>query len=538
MNDPSFSAFLEDVIGPLAVNHRLWEPRHYRPLLLAFHAYGLPATTDDAAQARAQLRQALDRPAANSPQRWTRVWSIFQHRSDRLTVEEFSELAGWWRDEAAQCRVVLPTQKTNSRSHRSSPLDGQSMHVFHQVFHDFVQKWSANPTPPPRLPPADPTARQAWEETPLLELDDEPAPRYVTIDSPDVVRPPDLLQLEEFLSGVRARGPQILAAAEAFQAAASPAGLMWDELRETVAAKVLQVPVASTDEPVWFIGDVHGDLVGLKCLLHYIEQQSQGAAPRVVFLGDLFDDGRLSYETVLLWLEFTLATPGNTLLLAGNHDEGLGYDGQRFTASVQPCEFSDWLNQPAADDTARRVGQLVIRLVGDAPRAVFLSDGTLAAHGGVPHSDLVAGLESRDDLNSPACLQDFVWTRLHERARRRIPNRTTRGCELGREDFELFCRRAGELLDQPVRQMIRGHDHIDENDRCRVFAQYTEQLVVTINTMSHRLDREGFGGFHRRPCLVRWQPAAPLEIHRVTVPEELVQQAYHLADTAPGGSAP
>jgi hypothetical protein len=42
-------------------------------------------------------------------------------------------------------------------------------------------------------------------------------------------------------------------------------------------------------------------------------------------------------------------------------------------------------------------------------------------------------------------LQDFVWLRAHPRARKRIPNRTTRGSEFGREDFAAFCDLATRL---------------------------------------------------------------------------------------------
>jgi len=39
-----------------------------------------------------------------------------------------------------------------------------------------------------------------------------------------------------------------------------------------------------------------------------------------------------------------------------------------------------------------------------------------------PNGEAVAA-----DLNRPGCLRDFVWTRAHPRARRKIPNRFSSG---------------------------------------------------------------------------------------------------------------
>ena len=52
---------------------------------------------------------------------------------------------------------------------------------------------------------------------------------------------------------------------------------------------------------------------------------------RIVLLGDLFDDGGYGLETVLRVFELILERPQSVCLIAGNHDEALGYNGARFT---------------------------------------------------------------------------------------------------------------------------------------------------------------------------------------------------------------
>src|SRR4030095_4364582 len=143
-------------------------------------------------------------------------------------------------------------------------------------------------------------------------------------------------------------------------------------------------------------GDLHGDLLALEAALALIgREQERESAPRarIVLLGDLFDDGGYGLETVLRVFELILEHPESICLIAGNHDEALGYDGARFTTTVSPSHFSEFLNENLAHEWIVRAGKLVVRIVANAPRALFFPDGLLAAHGGFPLSDLHARLE-------------------------------------------------------------------------------------------------------------------------------------------------
>lgn len=332
-----------------------------------------------------------------------------------------------------------------------------------------------------------------------------------------------------------ARAEAILARMEDRLAGGAPLGLAFEEHAASPADRALQVS-ADPGEPVWFIGDVHGDLLALEAGLQQIARAEGGARARIVFLGDLFDDGPHAPQVVLRVFELILErAPGQVTVVAGNHDEALHYADGRFHSSVLPSDFTDWLNAQPEHPWATRLGRLIVDFFQRAPRALFLPDGLLVAHGGVPHTDLHPELEATGDWNDPRVLQDFVWLRAHPRARKRLPNRTTRGSEFGRQDFEAFCELATRL-GRPVARMVRGHDHVEE--RFAAFPAYETNPVLTINAMSHRLPREVFGPYERVPVVARWVRGELPEVHRLFIPPALVREVYpEGADESGGGAA-
>ena len=277
---------------------------------------------------------------------------------------------------------------------------------------------------------------------------------------------------------------------------------------------------------VWFVGDLHGDLLALEAALHYIAHTCY-VKPRIVFLGDLFDDVGFNIETTIRVLEIVTNDPEHYCLLAGNHDEGLLYheEEKRFDSSVSPSDFAGILNDEKFQTPEMQLlGQMTVKLFGQAPRALFFRDGLLAAHGGFPLRDLWESLKTPVDLNSPECLQDFVWTRAHKTIKRKLPNRTTKGCQFGYEDFDGFCEKASGLLGFTVNKMVRGHDHMDE--RFEIYEKYAKNRLMTINTLSRRLSREIGGAFERSPCIARYVEGKLPEIHRLRIPVDIIMKVY------------
>jgi hypothetical protein len=143
--------------------------------------------------------------------------------------------------------------------------------------------------------------------------------------------------------------------------------------------------------------------------------------------------------------------------------------------------------------------------------------------------DLHAELRETGDWNDPRCLSDFTWTRAHPRARKKMPNRTSRGSEFGYEDFAAFCALSAEL-GRPITHMVRGHDH--EDDRYEIYPAYAAHPVLTTVALSRQLAREPFGPYERVPTIARWVPGALPEVHRLHVPAALIHEIFR-ADAGP-----
>jgi hypothetical protein len=330
---------------------------------------------------------------------------------------------------------------------------------------------------------------------------------------------------------VRARLRETVERMEALLDREGGPGLLFDADRAGNEDRAIRISQVSDDAPLWIVGDLHGDLLALEAALALVqrEQVAEGNAPRLVFLGDFFDDGGYGLEVLLRVFELIVAAPASICVVLGNHDEALAYTGARFTATVSPSDFSDFLNAHLAHEWVTRAGKLAVRMFASAPRALFFPDGLLVTHGGFPLVDLHAELRSTGDWNDSRCLSDFTWTRAHPRARRKMPNRTTRGSQFGHEDFAAFCTLSAEL-GRPVTHMVRGHDHVDE--RFEIYPAYATHPVLTTVALSRRLAREAFGPYERVPTIARWVPGALPQVHRLQVPDSLVREIYP-EDVAP-----
>ena len=443
---------------------------------------------------------------------------------DELTQNEYQGLREWFANELQRLDGDAELAEPHAPpKFRTESLSRTCVYMFNTFFSSANEAISL-----PYAEEADSNADTVLPaEAPVETRPPAPKPKLTVVDH---VPPDDVV--ESVVSGalrqeLHMESDRILSEMEQLIGQEGLVGFAWDDHRESRDERAIVIRDLPHDSNVWFIGDVHGDLLGLHCALQYIEQFEAEHPPTIIFLGDLFDDGEYSFEVMLRLFQLILKEPARVCVIAGNHDESLRITDGGFTCSVWPSNFTDWLNDHAADDeSARRLGQLTVDFFQQAPRAIYLPDGLLVTHGGVPHSDVLETIESVSDLNSDACQVDYVWTRIHERARRRIPNRTTRGCELGREDFEDFCKKASAILEQPVRRIIRGHDHLDTKDRYALFERYKENAVLTINNMCCRLDREVFGPYERTACIARWRWGEIPEVHRIQVPEDAVRRMY------------
>lgn len=369
-------------------------------------------------------------------------------------------------------------------------------------------------------------ANAAAASTPVVSDEATHLPEVVAI--PPVVDVGDLdwTAVREAVApaGVRARMRATVEAFEALLDRADGPGLLFDVDRSVPADRAIHVGEVDL-APMWIVGDLHGDLLALEAALALIEGQASlvGALPRIIFLGDLFDDEGFGLEVLLRVFELILAAPDRICVIVGNHDEALSYDGNRFASSVSPGDLADFLNANLAHEWIERAGKLAVRFFAQAPHALFLPDGLLVAHAGFPLTDLHAQLEETGNWNDPACLSDFTWARAHPTARRKMPNRFTRGSQFGYEDFGAFCELSARL-GRPVTHMVRGHDHIEE--RYAIYPAYKTQPVLTTVALSRRLPRESFGPWARVPTVARYVVGSLPQVHRLHIPADIIEAVF------------
>jgi hypothetical protein len=325
---------------------------------------------------------------------------------------------------------------------------------------------------------------------------------------------------------IRARMRSIVEGMEELLDRAGGPGMLFDSDRADALDRAIRVSGTKATGPLWIIGDLHGDLLALEASIALIRDHvdpDENAPPRILFLGDLFDDDGFGLEVLLRVFELILDRPDLVCVLAGNHDEALSFDGVGFASSVSPSDFTDFLNANLAHEWIERAGKLAVRLFARAPRALFFSDGLLAAHGGFPLADLHPRLAETGNWNDAACLSDFVWTRAHPKARRKLPNRFSRGSQFGHEDFARFCSLSAGL-GRPVTHMVRGHDHVDE--RYAIYPAYHSHPVLTTVALSRRLSRERFGPYERIPTLAQVVEGAVPQVSRLHIPPDVIRDIY------------
>ena len=539
--------FIADFLVPIAADGSLeaWEET---PLLLAYHIYGVAeaqtAAETGGGEQTARLvetfKRAIRGARQGDPWRWsaaalTRAQARARARSRaRLSVGDAKKLDDWFRRQAelSELSPEILAPPAGSAVLTPRPFDRVLLARFRRWFEE-LREADAEPAPTAEEPepetesaPVNAVEPRTPEPPAAVEAALPPAPAGIVTHPAEEVAWRGVVEgrtqdaLRERAGEILGRARDLLDGDGVLNMAFGPARADAEDM-----AVVLRPEELKAHENLWFIGDLHSDLLALECALALTERHEAASPPTLVFLGDLIDDGAQDYEVMLRVLDLLCAAPDRVCLVAGNHDEALRCDGGVFTSDVSPSDFDDWLNEHHEDGDAakREIGPLVIELFRRVPRALFFPDGLLAVHGGIPQSDIWPRLSSHGDLNDPLCLQDFVWTRAHERAKKRCPNRCSRSAEFGRQDFEGFCELT-RFLPAPVERMIRGHDHFDE--RYCLYDKYEKNRVLAINTLSRRLPREWRGPLERSPCVARWVPGQVPEVHRIEIPAEAIRAIY------------
>lgn len=97
----------------------------------------------------------------------------------------------------------------------------------------------------------------------------------------------------------------------------------FDQYRTFPAETFIAVPPDAEIPPLWFVGDIHGDLLAFFVSQQFISHTNQNATPSTFFLGDLFDRGKFDKEVFYHFLTMIVDHPGQHAFVVGNHDAGL-----------------------------------------------------------------------------------------------------------------------------------------------------------------------------------------------------------------------
>ena len=223
------------------------------------------------------------------------------------------------------------------------------------------------------------------------------------------------------------------------------------------SAGVHAVPAdAMPSGSVWFLGDVHGDYPALLASCAWILNRDPDAV--LCFCGDIIDRGPDSLNCVLYVLDMLLRRrPGKVLWLRGNHEDALKFDDEEgcFRSGVKPAGFADLLNGHAE---YAAFGRDLLRFVRLLPSAVFLPDGLLFTHAGVPMGDLLPKLASVQDMNQSKVLLDFCWVRIEPDKEYKKVSRVSRGVSAGRVNIDEFFLKC-EGLGIRANRIVAGHEH-------------------------------------------------------------------------------
>ena len=157
---------------------------------------------------------------------------------------------------------------------------------------------------------------------------------------------------------IRARMRAAVERMEALLDSVGGPGMLFDGDREHAGDRAIRVSAKDGASPLWIIGDLHGDLLALEASLVQIHRDAapDSAPPRIVFLGDFFDDEGFGLEVLVRLFELIVEAPQRVCVIAGNHDEALSYDGKQFASSVVPSDFADFLNANLAHEWIERAG--------------------------------------------------------------------------------------------------------------------------------------------------------------------------------------
>lgn len=276
---------------------------------------------------------------------------------------------------------------------------------------------------------------------------------------------------------------------------------------------------------IWFIGDVHGDILAFRSAMAFIASNSL-RRPIYVFLGDLFDRNPFGLNVLMEAVGLLRDDPDSVFFIAGNHDDGLEWTESGFSSRITPHQFSDELNA-FGDETTRAFAREYVRLAKRLPVGLVLPNGIFATHGGVPSRPERAVKNIWEGMDVKGIKRLIAERRsefLCNRFQKDVPNGTKISPDFSWMEIVNFGEAIEKAYGVAIRCMVRGHDHCDlcrhdwarssfaGNDNCppEKAAKVRDVLTMTSMVMMYKEDR--LPGFLQcktsYPTVARYNPRA------------------------------
>ena len=262
---------------------------------------------------------------------------------------------------------------------------------------------------------------------------------------------------------------------------------------------------------IWFIGDVHGDILAFRSAMSFIASNSL-RRPIYVFLGDLFDRNPFGLNVLIEAVGLLRDDPDSVFFIAGNHDDGLEWTDAGFSSRITPHQFSDELNA-FGDETAREFVREYIRVAKKLPVGLVLPNGVFATHGGVPSRPERAVKNVWEGLDAKGIKRLIAEKRpefLCNRFQKDVPTGTKLSPDFSWVEIANFSEAIEKAYGVAIHCMVRGHDHCDlcrhdwarssfaGNDNCPSEKAARVRDVLTMTSMVMMYKEDGLPGFLQR----------------------------------------
>ncbi len=259
---------------------------------------------------------------------------------------------------------------------------------------------------------------------------------------------------------------------------------------------------------IWFIGDVHGDILAFRSAMAFIASNSL-RRPVYVFLGDLFDRNPFGLNVLIEAMALLRDDPDSVFFIAGNHDDGLEWTDAGFSSRITPHQFSDELNA-FGEETTKEFVKEYVRLAKKLPVGLVLPNGIFATHGGVPSRPERAVKNIWEGKDAKG-IKRLIAEKRSEFLCNRFQKDVSSGTKISPDFSWVEIINFGEAIETaygvPVRSMVRGHDHCDlcrhdwarssfeGNDNCPPEKAAKVRDVLTMTSMVMLYKEESLPGF-------------------------------------------